>query len=163
MASNMFLKLDGIKGESADSSHKDWIEILSWSHNISQPTSPVRDSSGATVERANHSDISITKYVDAATDGILGKCGAGKVLKKATIECFRADGDNKPIKYLDIDMEKVVISNYNISAGAGDVPMENISLSYGLIKYTYIEMKEDGKAGGSKPVIMDLVKNEVKE
>jgi hypothetical protein len=27
-----FLKIDGIKGESTDNGHKDWIELLSFSH-----------------------------------------------------------------------------------------------------------------------------------
>ena len=31
MAVDMFLKLDAIKGESADSKHKDWIEVLDFS------------------------------------------------------------------------------------------------------------------------------------
>jgi type VI secretion system secreted protein Hcp len=163
MATNMFLKLDGIKGESADSKHKEWIEILSWNHSFNQPTSPVRDSSGATVERCNHSDLSVTKYLDQATDNLLSKCWSGKVLKTGKIECFRSDGDNKPIKYLMIDMDKVVISNLSISAGGGDIPMENLSLSYGKVKYTYIEMKEDGKAAGAKPVSHDLIKNEVSD
>ena len=163
MASNMFLKLDGIKGESSDSNHKDWIEILSWSHSFSQPTSPVRDSSGATVERCNHSPLSVSKYIDVATVDILGKCWAGKVLKKATIECFRADGDNKPIKYLDIDMEKVVIGNWSTTASGGNVPEERINLFYGKVKYTYVAMDASGKSKGNKPVSHDLVKNEVSD
>ncbi|HUU23761.1 MAG TPA: type VI secretion system tube protein Hcp, partial [Phycisphaerae bacterium] len=33
----MFLEIDGIKGDSADDVHKQWIEISSYSHRISQP------------------------------------------------------------------------------------------------------------------------------
>ena len=36
MAVDMFLKMDGIKGESVDDKHKDEIDVLSWSWGMSQ-------------------------------------------------------------------------------------------------------------------------------
>jgi type VI secretion system secreted protein Hcp len=163
MATDMFLQLDGIQGECEDSNHTDWIEILSWSHSFSQPTSAVKSSSGATVEKCNHSDISITKYIDKATDDLLSKIWNGDNIATAKIECFRADAEsNAPVKYLMIDLEKVIISNYSISAGGGDLPLENISLSYGKVTYTYTEQKKaDGTGGAQKPVEHDLVSNVV--
>ena len=37
MAFDAFLKVDGIPGESTDDKHKDWIEVLSFNHGVSQP------------------------------------------------------------------------------------------------------------------------------
>jgi type VI secretion system secreted protein Hcp len=162
MASNMFIKLGDIVGECEDKNHVGWIEILSWSHGFSQPSTPVRASSGATVEKANHTDITFTKYLDKATDAILSTCWTGKQLPTAVLECYRADGDANPVKYLQIDMEKVIVSNYGISGGSGDHPSENISLSYGKVTYTYLDQKKaDAQAGAAKPVSHDLIKNEV--
>lgn len=162
MPTNMYLKLDTIDGESTDSKHEKWIEILSWSHSFSQPTTAVRASAGATVEQCAHSDVSCTKYLDMATDAILHKCWSGKLLKVATVDCFQSDGDNQPTKYLMIEMDKVIVSSYSISAGAGDKPMENLSLSYGKVKYTYIDQTKDkGTAGGAKPISHDLTINKV--
>ncbi len=31
-----YLQIDGIKGESQEDKHKDWIEVLSFSHNVTQ-------------------------------------------------------------------------------------------------------------------------------
>jgi len=159
----MFLKLGEIKGESTDSKHPEWIEILGWSHSFSQPTAAVRSSSGSTAEKANHSDLSFTKYLDNATDAILSTCWKGEQLKKATIECYRADGTDVGTKYLTIDMEFAIVSNYSISGGGGDIPLENISLSYGTVAYTYTDTgKATGDASGShKPVKHDLTTNKV--
>ncbi|HEX3579135.1 MAG TPA: type VI secretion system tube protein Hcp, partial [Thermoanaerobaculia bacterium] len=56
--------------------------------------------------------------------------------------CFRADGEaGKPVLYLTVAMQHVIISNYSVSGGPGDVPVENISLGYGIIEYTYIDQK----------------------
>ena len=162
MASNMFIQFDGIKGEADDDAHKEWIEILSWSHGFSQPASPVRDSSGSTVERANHSDLSITKYLDAASNSLIKACWNGKQIETAKIECMRADGENAPLVYLKIDMDDVIISNVSLSGGGGDIPIENISLSYSKITYTYNQKKkEDATAAGADPISHDLKTNKV--
>ena len=39
MAFDTFVKIEGIAGESTDDKHKDWIELLSFSHGMSQPVS----------------------------------------------------------------------------------------------------------------------------
>lgn len=164
MATDMFLQLDGVEGESEDKKCEKWIEILSWSHSFSQPTTAVRGSSGATVEKAHHSDLSVTKYLDKATDDILSKLWSGDMIPKASLKCFRADTGktDTPVNYLTIDMEQVIISSYSISAGAGDMPLENLSLSYGKVTYTYMEQKKsDGTGGGSAPVSHNLVSGEV--
>jgi type VI secretion system secreted protein Hcp len=162
MATNMFIKMGEIEGESADANHPGWIEILSWSHGFSQTTTPVRASSGATVEKANHSDLSFTKYLDKATDAILSHNWTGKMLPTTTVECFRADGDANPVKYLMVEMKQVIVSNYSVSGGMGDIPVENISLSYGEVTYTYLDQKkEDAQAGAAKPVTHNLITNTV--
>jgi type VI secretion system secreted protein Hcp len=165
MAANFFLKLEtpDIKGESTDASHKDELQILSWSHSFNQPTKPTRSSAGGgTVEQANHSDFSITKYLDAATDDLLKACWTGKQIGKGTFSAYRADGDNKAIKYLEVIMEKIVVSNISFGGGAGDLPTETVALAYGKVSYNYMPQKdEDGSAGGVQPVTHDLMSQEV--
>ncbi len=167
MATNMYLNFGAPikdKGECTDANHKTWIEIMSWNHSFNQPTSPIRSSAGGgTVERANHSDFGFSKYVDSATDDLLKMLWTGMHIPTATVECFRSDGaTGNAVKYLVVDMEQVVVSNYSISAGQGDVPVENISLSYAKVKYTYQPQKEEGgTAEGAQPISHDLMKNEV--
>lgn len=167
MATNMYLNFgDPVKdkGECTDTNHGKWIEIMSWNHSFNQPTSPIRSSAGGgTVERANHSDLSFSKYIDAATDDILKMLWTGQHIPTATIECYRSDGaTGDAVKYLIINLEQVVISNYSISAGQGDVPVENVSLSYGKVTYTYDSQKEDdGTSEGAQPISHDLKTNVV--
>jgi type VI secretion system secreted protein Hcp len=166
MATNFFLKLETpeIKGESTDSQHKDELQILSWSHSFNQPTKPTRSSAGGgTVEQANHSDFTITKYVDAATDDLLKMCWSGKQIGKGTFTAYRADGEtNTAIKYLEVVMEKIVVSNVSFGGGGGDLPTETVALAYGKVTYNYIPQKTgDGTADGVQPVSHDLTTQEV--
>ncbi len=165
MAVNFFLKLETptIEGESTDSTHSKELQILSWSHSFNQPTSPTRSSAGGgTVEQANHSDFTITKYIDAATDDLLKMCWSGKQIGKGTFTAYRADGDNTAVCYLMIEMEKIIVSNISFGGGTGDLPTETVALAYGKVTYTYKPQKvADGTSDGAQPVHHDLIAQEV--
>ena len=164
MATNIYIKFDGVDGESEAGKHKKWIEILSWSHGFTQTVTPSSDKSsgGQTKGQADHSDFSFTKYMDSATDDLLKACWLGKQFQKVNLECYRSAGANEPIKFLEIDFEDVVIANYSISGGGGDLPIENVSLSYAKVKYGYIPVDKDkGTAKGVQPVIHDLKNKKV--
>lgn len=160
----MFLQLDGIKGESTDTNHKDWMEILSFSHGFTQPSSPVRSTSGGgTVERATHSDFTVSKYLDAATDDIIKQCWTGKMVSKGQVQAYRADGaTDKAALYLQVDFENIVIANYSIGGGAGELPTESVSLSYGKVTYSYYPQNETTGAEGTKEqASYNLLENKV--
>lgn len=161
-ATNMYIKFEGpaLTGGSTSSEHAGEIEIMSWSHGFSQPTSPVRSTAGrGSVEQANHSKLTFTKHLDSSTDDLLRQCWSGKQFAKVTVTCYRSDGaaDNKPVQYLVIEMEHVMIADFSISGGAGDLPVENISLDYGTAKYTYTPRKgTDGTEGATQSIKHNL-------
>ena len=162
MATNMYIKFEepNLEAGTTAADHEKSIEVLSWNHGFSQPTSPTRSAAGSgTTEQANHQNLSFTKYLDGASTELLKQSWTGKQFKKVTLACFRADGatDNKPVKYLEVEMQNVVIANYSISGGPGDIPVENVSLDYGIVKYNYVGQKRaDGSAGGNKPATHNL-------
>lgn len=162
MATNMYIKFEepAIDASSSAAGHEKEIEVLSWSHGFVQPTSPTRSAAGAgTVEQATHQNLSFTKYLDTASTALMKYCWAGKQIGKATVSCWRSDGatDNKPVKYLEIAMQHVVISNYSVSGGPGDIPVENVALDYGVIQYTYLNQKPaDGTADSNLPATHNL-------
>ena len=164
MAFDSFLKIDGIPGESTDDKHKDWIEILSYSHGLTQPSSATASSvGGGTTERVNHDDLSVTKLLDKSSPKLYELCCTGKHIPKVSLELCRAGGDK--LKYMEVVMEQVIISAA-IPAGAaqGDnaFPSESVSFNYGKIKWTYTQQKRtDGSGGGNVTGGWDLTANKV--
>ncbi|HEX8126414.1 MAG TPA: type VI secretion system tube protein Hcp [Allosphingosinicella sp.] len=161
MAVNVFLKFEdpAILGESTDAGHRNQIQVLSWSHSFNQPTRATRSSAGGgTVEQANHSDFTFSKYLDTATDDLMKHCWNGKKIGKATLSCYRSDGGGESVLYLEVVMEDIIVSNISIGGGPGDLPTENVSLAYGKVTYTYKSQKPDaGDAGGVQPVSHDII------
>ena len=160
MAINVYIKFDGITGGSTASGHEGELEILSWNHGFVQPTSPTRSSAGAgTVEQATHQNLNFSKYIDPATTALLKANWSGKQIATASLTCYRADGatDNAPVKYLTVDMTNIIVSNYTLSGGSGDIPVENVSLDYGSVTYTYLDQKHaDGTADANLPATHNL-------
>ena len=159
-----YLQIDGIKGESQEDKHKDWIEILSYNHSVTQPTSSTRSSSGgATTGTSEHGDIFVNKFVDLASPKLLEAVSSGKHFKKAVIEMFRQSGDSK-VKYLTVNLEEVLISSVQTAGQKNDSDLhsETVGLNYGKIEWVYTQQKRaDGTPGGNTNGKYDLTKQKV--
>jgi type VI secretion system secreted protein Hcp len=138
MAHDAYLQIDGIKGESADDKHKDWIEVSSVSWNVHQPSSAcVSTAGGQTNGRCELSELSFRKVADLSSPVLQQHCAMGKTLAKAKLEFMRADGHGIPIIYYTVELENVMIASVTPSSGDGGLITEAVSLAYSKIKWKY--------------------------
>jgi type VI secretion system secreted protein Hcp len=162
MAVDAFLKIEGIPGESTDSDHKDWIEVLSFGAGISQPTSAVASTAGgATSGRANFQDLTITKLVDKATPKLALACADGTHIKEITLELYRAGGGSK-VKYMTYKLRNCIVSSWrpNGAGNGGGLPQDDVSFNFGKVEWTYTQQKRsDGAGGGNVATGWDLETN----
>lgn len=160
MASDAFLKIDGIKGESTDDKHKDQIEILSYNWGVSQMASGTASSSGGgTTARADFQDLSIVKELDSSSPLLNKACWSGTHIKEVTLELNRAAGDDR-LKYMVYKLENVIVSSVSIGGGGGGIPTESVTFNYGKITTTYTKQARPGGGGaGDIPAGWDLEKN----
>jgi len=146
MAADMFLMLDGIKGESADDKHKGEIDIESFSWGLAQQGSGHRGGGSGTGKVDVH-DINITKKVDKSSPTLQLACANGKHIAKGKITLRKA-GEN-PLDYLTFDLEGLLISNYQIAhtAGGADVPSETFAINFVKVKSEYWTQSDKGAKG----------------
>ena len=162
MAIDVYLQIDGIKGESTDSAHKDWIECKSVQWEVLQPKSATASTGGGhTAERCEHKDIVITKIADLATPLLLQNCSSGKTIDSAKFEFLRADGKGDRIKYFEIELVNLLISDVTPSVQEGDVLSESVSLKYSQVKWKYTQQKIGGGSGGNTSGGWDLSTNKI--
>ena len=158
MATDFFLKIDGVKGESTDDKHKGEIEIDSFSwgcHN--QGTGGRGGGSGA--GKADFTDISLTKENDSSTHELIKSCASGKHFPKAVLTARKAGGEQQ--EFLIITMEDVMVSSFQSSgsSGGGSIPMEQVSLNYTKIKYEYKPQDNKGALTGNMVAGYDRAAN----
>jgi len=149
---NIFLQIDGAKGETTDEKFKDQIEVMSFDFGIDQPASSSASSrGGGTTGTAQFHNMSITKEVDAASPKLKEFCATGKHIDKCVMTVCRDAGDGQRVEYLKYTLTNTIISRYSISGGHnGSLPVENIGLDFGKIEWEYTPQKRAGGQGGGK-------------
>lgn len=148
MSVDMFMKIEGIDGESTDDAHDKWIELLSFSHGVSQPSSGASGSGGRTGGRAEFEDFSALKNLDNATPDLNIKCAKGEHIPKIEVECCLATGDKHT--YMKYTMEDCIITEVRPSGvKEGEKPEEQIGVAYGKIKWEYTPIDHTGAAGAT--------------
>ncbi|MFO7713045.1 Hcp family type VI secretion system effector [Desulfosarcina sp.] len=158
MAVDMFLKIDGIKGESADDKHKDEIHVLAWSWGASQSGTRQGGGGGG---KANFQDVSVTKFVDKSSHSLLKAVSTGQHFKEALLTVRKA-GD-KPLEYIKLTMKDCMISSLSTGGSGGDDKLtENISINFGQFGFEYTPQKADGSGDAVLPFGFDIKANKVK-
>ena len=129
MAVDMFLKLDGVDGESVDIKYEKWIECLSFSWGISDGSKTTNTPGKAPSSgRAQVSDLSITKYLDSSSPKLFEKCCEGAHVGGAYLVMRKAG--EKPIEFYKIKLEDVLISSVQNGGAGGGVATELVSFSF---------------------------------
>lgn len=157
MPTDMFLKIEGIKGESKDSKHKDEIEILSWSWGMNQIGSFHRGGGGG-AGKVEMQDLVLSKYVDKSTPELMLHCCNGKHISEAVLTVRKAG--ETALEYLKITFNDLLVSHISQAGTEGDLVNESCTLNFTKFKSEYQEQKLDGT--GESPVTAgwDLKKNE---
>lgn len=160
MAVDAYLYIEGIKGESADSNHQGWIEVITASWGVKQPKSATASTAGGhTAERCEHKSISLSKLADLASPILMQTCSAGRTIPKARLEFMRADSDGKPIKYYEVELQNVLIGSVDQVMHTGAGLHDAFTLKFSKVRWHYTHQKISGGAGGNTTGGWDLSTN----
>ena len=148
MAVDMFLKIDGIQGESRDNKHKGEIEILSFSWGVSNSGSG-QVGGGAGAGKVSVQDFSIVKQLDTTSPEFLERACAGQHLGSALLTLVRKSGKDQQ-EYLKIKLSDILVSSYQTSGGSNlGVPAEQVSFSFQQAEVSVADGFGGWKSGGS--------------
>jgi type VI secretion system secreted protein Hcp len=157
MAVDMFLKIEGVPGESQDKTHKAEIDVLSWSWGGSQ-SGTGHSGGGSGAGKVSFQDLSITKYVDKASPTLMQFMANGKHISKAVLVVRKA-GEH-PLEYVKLTMEDVLVSSVSTGGSGGeDRITEHLSLNFSKLEYAYKEQNKDGSAGKETPIKWNIKTN----
>lgn len=144
MAVDIFVKIGDIKGESADTKHKDEVDVLSWSWGLSNSSDGSGGGGGA--GKANFQDLNFTHVLDRASPLLMKACATGQHLKDATLTARKAGKGQ--LDFLIVKMNDVIVTSVAV-AGSGEPPSENVALQFSKIELEYKTQKPDGTPGDS--------------
>ena len=156
MATNIFAKIGDIKGKSLNSKHKDEIEVMSFSWEVTNAAN--FKSSGGGVGKATFTDLTFLHNIDKASPNLLKACATGAHLKEATITHRKAGKGQQ--EYLIIKMNDVVVTGVALT-DSSEVGSENVSLAFAKVHLEYKPQKLDGTLDAGVHFKFDIKANKV--
>ncbi|QGZ65740.1 Hcp family type VI secretion system effector [Paraburkholderia acidisoli] len=156
MAQDIFIKINGIDGESQDAIHLNEIDVISWRWSVFQQSS-MHSGSGGGAGKATVSDLEFTHRIDRASPNLAQACFTGKHISEAKLTMRKAGG--LPHEFVRITMYDVIVARVEPVAG-GEYCSEEVRLSFARMKNEYILQNPIGGKGGTITALIDVKANQ---
>ena len=137
-AVDMFVKLDGVDGESTDDRHRGWIQAFSVQTGIATPQ--VNPGSGAGAAKPHFSDLHFAHHIDKASPTLAMHAAGGSRIKTVVLEFRRT---NSREVFYKITLTDVVITSIAVNV-TGDSVGEQVALAFSRIEWEAREQRPDG-------------------
>lgn len=158
MAVDMFLKLNGIKGESQDHKHKDEIAIDSFSWGASNASTIGRGTGGGAGKGAFQS-VTISKRLDKSSPDLMQYCVSGKHIPDGVLTVREAGGDT-PVEYYVVKLSDVMVTSTSLGASTGsEIVNEAVSLEFSKVEVAYTPQSAKGAGEGAITFGWDVAMN----
>jgi type VI secretion system secreted protein Hcp len=135
MASDYYLKIEGVKGESQAVDLAEYIELDSFSFGASNPADI--GGKGLAGGKASLGEFSGSCGIDEASYQIVRNLYKGEHIEKATFIGRKTGSNGTPLTYLQVVMTNCFITQHHVSGGAVGIPNQSFSVAYEQIEYSY--------------------------
>ncbi len=143
----VFLKIEGIEGDSTDPRHTNEINVVSFNIGVLN-TETFATGGGGGAGKVQFTDLTVFKFIDKASPQLFVAAALGDHIRSATL-VVRKSGPN-PFTFYEIVLQDVLISSVNDNASTTDQNgnlLEQITLNWARITWTFIPQNPDGSRG----------------
>lgn len=146
----IFIKPDGINGESKDKSHINWIDATAYSGGGSNPVNIGSPGSGAGAGKTTTTDFTFSICLDASVNPLRAAMYSGKRIQNVNIEFSTAT--DKEIVYYKILLQNVMVTSIS-EGGTTSQSRNSVNVSFAPeeFAYTYYTIDQTGKPG--QPIV----------
>jgi type VI secretion system secreted protein Hcp len=151
---DMFLKLDGVAGDSTDDKHKNEINLTSFAFAVGRGGDGTGSAAGApgvaATPKGRLQTLRIDKIYDAASPKLFRAAASGQHIKSAVLTFRRSNDDD--IEFLTYTLSDVQVTSYNQGGKDGDARdlgslEEEVGLTAAKVHVTEQTVDSDGKKG----------------
>lgn len=135
MASDYYLLINGVTGESQAQDMSNYIELDSFSFGATNPADV--GGKGLSAGKCSLSDFSFTCALDSASYQILKNLYTGAHIDQCTFKGRKSGGGQTPYIYLVAIMTNCYITSHGTGGGSQGVPTQSVSLAYEQIEFQY--------------------------
>jgi type VI secretion system secreted protein Hcp len=148
-SADIFLKLDGISGESTDEDHKGEIDVEAFTFNAKRASGKVR-----------FSPLRVIKVYDASSPKLMQAAASGRQIRSGTLT-FRRSGDPNGVEFLTYKLSDLTVTSYQEGgANADDRTLGSLEDEVGLtpakVQVTEKTVDAGGKSGAVVSASFDI-------
>jgi type VI secretion system secreted protein Hcp len=148
-SADIFLKLDGISGESTDEDHKGEIDVEAFTFNAKRASGKVK-----------FSPLRVIKVYDASSPKLMQAAASGRHIRSGTLT-FRRSGDPNGVEFLTYKLSDLTVTSYQEGgANADDRALGSLEDEVGLtpakVQVTEKTVDASGKAGPAVSASFDI-------
>jgi type VI secretion system secreted protein Hcp len=156
MSHEIFVKLDGIDGESKQAAHKNWVDVLNFGYSVTQSAS-MHTGGGGGVGKADFGPIMFTHYLDKASPNLFKYCASGKHIPTVTFSvCKTGDGSQE---FARIVLTDVIVASVSPGGASGSGMTETVAMAYSKIQTKVREQNANGSMGAEVEGNWDVKQN----
>ncbi|WP_116121709.1 type VI secretion system tube protein Hcp [Paraburkholderia sp. BL6669N2] len=152
---DIFLKINGIAGESQDAVHTGHIEVSSYRWRMAQQSSMMSGSGGG-AGKATINDLHFVHQIDRASPNLMRYCLTGRHIPEVILTVRKSGG--VPLDFLKITMGDVVITCVEPIVCDSSYH-EHVSLSFARVEQEYTVQSQLGASAGMVTASFDIRKN----
>lgn len=157
-ASDYYLELEGIPGESNARGHEGEIELQSYGFDVRNPVGGGSGGGGQGAGRATFADFTFTKKVDKASPALFLRAADGRRIGSALLTVSRPG--ETALDYLTYCLTDLRVTRLTTAGStAEDRPSEQVALAYGTFFETYSTQNQDGSVGTPFTAGWDVFRN----
>jgi len=145
---DIFLNLDGIKGESQDEKFKDQIDLLSYTQSFRNNGSVTGGGGGA--GRVTCGAVTVLKNIDRASPHLIEFVATGKHIPTGVLSFRSASGKDTNAPYYKVTLTDILVSGIDQTDNPdpGKI-VEKVTLSATKFKFEYRPQNADGSLGAA--------------
>jgi len=135
MASDYYLLINGVNGESQNTQMPKNIELDSFSFGATNPADV--GGKGLAAGKCSLSDFSFSCALDSSSWQIVKDLYSGAHVSSAVFTGMKAGGGGSTYKYIVVTMTNCFITSHSTGGGAQGVPSQSCSLAYEQIAFEH--------------------------
>jgi type VI secretion system secreted protein Hcp len=148
-SADVFLKLDGIAGDSTDDDHKGEIDVEAFTFNAKRATGKVK-----------FSPLRVLKVYDASSPKLMQAAATGRHIHSGTLT-FRRSGDPNGVEFLTYKLSDIVVASYQEGGANADKRTlgsleDEVGLNPAKVQVTEKTVDANGKSGPVVSASVDL-------
>lgn len=116
MAFDVFLKIDGVDGESTVKGFEKWINVESFSWGVTNAATIGSAAGGGGAGKATFNQLHITTPSQVSSPKLFAACATGAHFPKVTLQVRKSNQDS----FLKFELKEVLITSFNMSGRSGD-------------------------------------------